>query len=127
MHKVLMVGLGGFIGTVSRYLVSGFVQNMAQSNSFPHGTLVVNLSGCFLVGLLSHFIEMQASMAAELRLFLMVGIIGSFTTYATFSNETMSLLQDQKLMLALVNIMVHVILGMIAVVVGRYTIMAVWK
>lgn len=127
MHKVLMIGLGGFIGAISRYYVSGFAQSLSRSAGFPYGTLVVNLTGCYLIGLLVHLIETHSSMAAELRLFLLVGLIGSFTTYATFSIETLRLLQSHRLTLALLNILAHLILGLAAVLAGRSTLAALWR
>ena len=127
MSKLILVGIGGFIGAVLRYLISGYVQNWTQSVSFPHGTLVVNITGCFLIGMFSHLVESQAGITAEMRLFLLVGLLASFTTYSTFSNETMNLLQDQKLFLALLNIGTHIILGLLAVLIGRFTIITLWR
>jgi len=122
-----MIGLGGFIGAVSRYYVSGFAQNISRSVGFPYGTLVVNLVGCYLLGILIHLIETHSTMAAEMRLFLVVGLIGSFTTYATFSMETLRLLQSHRLTLALLNILAHLILGLAAVLAGRSTLVALWR
>ena len=90
-----MVGVGGFLGAVLRYWISGYVQNLTQSVAFPYGTLAVNISGCFLIGIFAHLVESQAGMTAEMRLLLMVGLLGSFSTYSTFSSETMNLLQDK--------------------------------
>ena len=87
MHPIVLVGVGGFIGAVLRYLMSGLVQNKTQSVAFPHGTFVVNITGCFLMGVFSHLFESQAGMTAEMRLFRMVGLIGSFTTYSTFIRQ----------------------------------------
>ncbi|MDY6855451.1 MAG: fluoride efflux transporter CrcB [Thermodesulfobacteriota bacterium] len=126
MHKVILVGLGGFIGAVLRYLISGCVQALTQSVAFPHGTLAVNIMGCFLIGILSHLVDSQAGMTAEIRLLLMVGILGSFTTYSTFSNETINLLQDQRLLLAFLNVATHIILGLSAVIIGRFTVIMIW-
>ncbi|OQY53088.1 MAG: hypothetical protein B6245_23135 [Desulfobacteraceae bacterium 4572_88] len=127
MNKIILVGVGGFIGATLRYLISGYVQNLTQSIAFPHGTLAVNITGCFLTGALSQLVESQAGMTAEMRLLLMVGLLGSFTTYSTFSNETMNLLQDQRLFHALVNIVTHIILGLSAVLLGRFTVITIWR
>ncbi len=127
MEKVILVGLGGFIGAALRYLVSGVIQDLTRSVAFPHGTLTVNIVGCFLIGMLSQLVESQGSMTSEMRLFLMVGILGSFTTYSTFSNETITLLQDQRLFLAFLNIATHIMLGLSAVLLGRFTVVAVWR
>jgi CrcB protein len=127
MHPIVLVGVGGFVGAVLRYIMSGFVQNLTQSVTFPHGTLAVNITGCFLMGIFSHLIEAQAGMTAEMRLFLMVGFLGSFTTYSTFSHETLNLLQDHGLSLALINIGTHIILGLSAVLLGRFAIISIWR
>ena len=127
MHPIVLVGIGGFIGAVLRYLMSGIVQNMTQSVTFPYGTIAVNMIGCFLMGLFSHLIESQAGMTAEMRLFLLVGLLGSFTTYSTFSHETLNLLQDHGLSLALLNIGTHIVLGISAVLLGRFAIITLWR
>ncbi len=127
MYKIVWVGLGGTIGAILRYLISGWVQNLTQSVGFPYGTLVVNILGCFLIGVLSYLAEYQSALTAEMRLFLMVGILGSFTTYSTFSNETMTLLQDQRVFQALLNVIIHVVFGLSAVMLGRFSAIILWR
>jgi len=121
MDKLIWVGVGGFIGAVLRYLISGFVQNLTQSVAFPYGTLAVNMTGCFLIGIFSYLVESQAGMSPEMRLFILVGMLGSLTTYSTFSAETINLLQDQRVFMAFINIGTHIILGLVAVLLGRFT------
>ncbi len=127
MHPIVLVGVGGFIGAVLRYLMSGFVQNLTQSISFPYGTFAVNIIGCFFMGVFYHLLESQAGLTTEMRLFLMVGLLGSFTTYSTFSHETLNLLQDHGLSLALINIGTHIILGITAVLLGRFAVISIWR
>jgi CrcB protein len=127
MSKIILAGVGGFIGAALRYLISGYVQNLTQSIAFPYGTLAVNITGCFLIGMFSQLVESQAGVSAEMRLLLMVGLLGSFTTYSTFSNETMNLLQDQRLFHALMNIIIHIILGLSAVLLGRFMTITIWR
>lgn len=127
MNKIIWVGIGGFIGAVLRYWVSGFVQNLTQSVTFPHGTLSVNIIGCFLIGVISYLVESQAGVPQEIRLLVLVGIIGSFTTYSTFSAETLNLLLDQRLFLALTNIFIHIFLGLLGVLLGRFTMVLIWR
>ena len=127
MYKVLLVGAGGFLGAVSRYLVSGFVQNLSQSINFPYGTLTVNIVGCFFLGLLSHLADLNMGVTAEVRLLIMIGFLGSFTTYSTFCNETMNLMQDQRFSLALINVGVHLFLGLSAVLIGRFVVTMLWR
>ena len=122
-----MVGVGGLIGAIFRYLISGFVQNLTQSVAFPYGTLAVNVTGCFFIGVFSHLFESHGGFTSEFRLLLMVGLLGSFTTYSTFGNETINLLQDQRFLLALMNIGMHIILGLSAVLLGRFTIITILR
>ncbi len=127
MHKIVMVGLGGFIGAALRYLISGCIQNLTHSIAFPYGTIAVNMAGCFLVGIIFHLAEYQLNMTSEIRLLLMVGILGSFTTFSTFCTETINLLQDQRLFLAFLNVATHIILGLSAVLLGRFTVIMIWR
>lgn len=127
MRNLLFVGIGGFIGALLRYLVSGYVQNLSHRIDFPYGTLVVNVVGCFLIGALTQLVELQFEITAEVRLLLMVGVLGSFTTYSTFSNETITLLQDQRATLALMNIGLHLVLGLAAVLAGRFAMVTIWR
>ena len=87
----------------------------------------VNIVGCFLIGIFTYLVEAQSGITSEMRLFLIIGLLGSFTTYSTFSNETINLLQDQKLFLAFSNIRAHIIFGLIAVLLGRFAIMTLWR
>jgi len=127
VRNLLFVGIGGFIGALLRYLVSGYVQNLSHRIDFPYGTLVVNVVGCFLIGALTQLVELQFEITAEVRLLLMVGVLGSFTTYSTFSNETITLLQDQRATLALMNIGLHLVLGLAAVLAGRFAMVTIWR
>ena len=72
-------------------------------------------------------IEAQVDVSAETRLLVMVGLLGSFTTYATFSNETMNLLQDEKFYLSLINILSHIVFGLLGVLLGRLVINLIWR
>ena len=127
MQKLLFVGVGGFIGAILRYVMSGYVQSLTHSVAFPYGTLVVNITGCFLIGILSYLVEIQAGMTPEMRLLLIVGILGSFTTYSTFSAETINLLQEQRVFLGLMNMGTHLVLGLAAVILGRFAIISIWR
>src|SRR4051812_18579710 len=88
MIKTLLVGAGGFIGSILRYLLSLSVQQWANSVGFPYATLIVNLLGCFLIGFLSEIAEAGGAFTAETRVFIFVGLLGGFTTFSSFGNET---------------------------------------
>jgi len=123
----LLIGIGGFIGSVLRYLVSGWVQNLSNSFSFPFGTLVVNLLGCFLVGFLSYFAEERGVFTTEARLLIFVGFLGGFTTFSTFSNETVNLFRDSEGLWASFNIGAHIIFGITLVWLGRSVAYLIWR
>jgi CrcB protein len=127
MYKWLMVGSGGFVGALLRYWISGFIQNVTRSVAFPYGTLAVNIAGCYFIGLLAQLVESQAGITAEMRLLLMVGLLGAFTTYSTFGSETLNLLQNQRFVLAILNVGLHLVLGLSAVLLGRFTIITLWR
>jgi CrcB protein len=118
MLKLLIIGLGGFLGSVMRYLLSGAVQRWAGSIGFPVGTFAVNLVGCFLIGLLGGLAESRQVFGPELRTFLLIGVLGGFTTFSTFGYETFNLMRDGQLASAIANCGLQVILGVVAVWAG---------
>lgn len=124
--KILWIGCGGFIGTILRYAVSGVIQNVSNSVSFPFGTLGVNIIGCYLIGLCSYLAETRSVFSADIRMFLMVGVLGAFTTYSTFANETIDILHSRETLLAMSNVGLHVIAGLFAVWFGRLTVYFIW-
>jgi len=127
LRTLLLIGTGGFIGSILRYLVSGSAQQLSKSIQFPVGTLTVNLIGCALVGLLAELADQRGVLPAETRAFLIVGILGGFTTFSAFGNETMNLLRDGELWLAFGNIIGHTVLGLGAVWLGYSTAYLLWK
>jgi CrcB protein len=118
MTHLLLVGMGGFIGAVARYGISGLVQNR-WGGSFPLGTLVVNLLGCFLLGILMSLVEDHPLLTPNARAFLAIGVLGAFTTFSTFGYETCRLLGDHRLWAAGGNIALNVCVGLAAVELGR--------
>ena len=127
MSKLLVINLNSFIGSVLRYLVSGYVQQISQSRAFPYGTLVVNVVGCFIIGFLSHLAEAHGFFSAEARAFIFIGILGGFTTFSTFGNESLNLLREGENFPALVNIGAHILLGLGAVWLGRNAASVIWR
>ena len=112
--QVLLVGVGGFLGAILRYAASGAVQRLAESSDFPYGTLAVNVVGCLAIGVLAGAVESRQILGPEARLFLMIGLLGSFTTFSTFGYETLSLFRDGALLRASANVILQVGLGLAA-------------
>ena len=127
MIKLLLIGTGGFLGSVLRYLVSGSVQAASQSVAFPYGTLAVNVIGCFFIGFLSELAESRSLFSPDTRAFLVVGILGGFTTFSAFGNETMSLLRDGERTLAMMNVGAQLLFGIGAVWLGYTLAYAIWR
>ena len=109
--SALLVGSGGFIGAVMRYGMSGLVQGGAPLSTFPWGTLAVNLLGCLLIGLLAGLIDSRQLFSPEVRMFLLIGVLGGFTTYSTFGYEAVALLRDAEFLRAGAYLGVHVFAG----------------
>ncbi len=127
MNNILIVGIGGFIGSVLRYTVSGWVQQTTKSIGFPYGTLAVNVIGCFVIGFLAQLAESRGMFTSESRLFVFVGILGGFTTFSSFGNETLNLARDSQMLSALANIGANVVIGLFAVWLGRTVSYLIWR
>ena len=110
MIKLLFLAAGGAIGTLSRYAVSGLAHRYFGS-VFPFGTLLVNLLGSFAVGLLWGIFEI-ASLSPASRSFVFIGILGGFTTFSSYSLETLNLLRDGQVKVALMNVLLNNFLGL---------------
>jgi CrcB protein len=115
----LLIGLGGGIGAICRYLMVIGCQRLANGWYFPIGTLVVNISGCFLIGLLAGLSEYRGLFGSDARLFLLVGLLGGYTTFSSFGYETFQLLRDGQLWPALINGGAQLALGIIGVWFGN--------
>lgn len=103
MYNFLIVFLGGGIGAAARYWLSGSIARSSGS-SFPFGTMTVNVIGCFAIGFLMTAFEDRFLVTPSLRLFLTIGILGGFTTFSTFSFETIAMMKDAEYFYALLNI-----------------------
>jgi CrcB protein len=119
MFKILLVGMGGFIGSILRYLIGIYFQQEANSTKLPFGTLFVNISGCLIIGFLSRLGEGHDIFSAEARTFIFIGLLGGFTTFSSFGNETVDLWRGEKEFLAIANVGGHLILGLGGVWLGR--------
>lgn len=127
MTNILLVGIGGFIGSVARYLVSGYVQQSMKRMDFPYGILAVNLIGCFVIGLLAGYGESRGVFSEQARAFLFIGILGGFTTFSSFGNDTINLVRESLMINALINVATNVILGLLAVWLGRTISFWIWR
>jgi CrcB protein len=118
LNAVLLAGLGGAIGSICRYLLGGWVHALVPLSTFPYGTLVVNVSGCLVIGVIAGISDFRHALGPELRVFLMIGVLGGFTTFSSFAYETLALGRDAEFMRALVNVAAHVVLGLAAAWLG---------
>ena len=113
MRDLLFVFLGGGAGSILRYMVSRWL----NTSFFPWGTLAVNIIGCFLVSLFGTWIARQ-SLPTDLRLLMVVGLCGGFTTFSTFGNEAMTMLRNGYLLLSFIYIFLSVAAGIAAAYIG---------
>ena len=113
-----MVGLGGFLGAVLRYTLSGFL-NSRVGGEFPVGTLAVNVVGCLAIGAMMGLFEGRPGISANVQLFLTIGLLGAFTTFSTFGFEVVELIRTERVGPALGAVAGNVILGCLAVLAGR--------
>ncbi len=127
MIRPLLVGFGGFVGSVLRYWVSGVVQAVASDASFPLGTLAVNVLGCLTIGVLSELAESRGFLSADTRALLVVGFLGGFTTFSAFANETINALRDGGVATAALNVSLSLALCLGAVWAGRVAVDIVWR
>lgn len=120
MIKVMIVGAGGFIGSVLRYSLSGLVHRIFSRAWFPIGTLTVNVLGCFIIGFLGGLSESRQLFYSETRLFMFIGVLGGFTTFSTFGFETVNFFRDGQVIPALMNILAHIVTGIGVVYLGHF-------
>ena len=116
--QAAVAGLGGFVGALGRYGLSGLVQRRIPLATFPYGTLAVNLSGCFAIGLLAGLAESRQLFGPYFRVFVLIGLLGGFTTFSTFGYETVALLRDAEYLRAATNVAVHIVAGLTLVWLG---------
>jgi fluoride exporter len=119
MQTYVVVFVGGGLGAAARYWLSGWVPGKIQSD-FPVGTLAVNILGCFLIGLLMSAFEERFLTQPTVRIFLTIGILGGFTTFSTFSFETVALIRDGEVLFATMNIVVSILTCIGGTALGMY-------
>jgi CrcB protein len=124
VKSILIAGLGGFLGTVFRFLISRYFQ-VHYASVFPWGTFTVNILGSFLIGIFLGVSEKGNLMSTEWRIFLAVGICGGFTTYSSLSNDAFLLLQSKEFLRFAAYTGLSFVLGILAVFLGRLIIKAI--
>jgi CrcB protein len=120
LKHLLLIGAGGFAGSIARYLVSR-LNNHVDWFSIPVGTLLVNVAGSFLIGILTGISERSPVMTVELRMLLMVGLCGGFTTFSTFTGENLMLMRNGQFLPLFLYTGLSVLLGFAAVYFGYVT------
>ena len=124
--NILLVGAGGFLGAIFRYILAGLVDRVCLIIPIPSGTLFVNFLGSFLVGFLFEHLSRNGVVSDHIYLFVFVGVLGSLTTFSTFTKETMHLFAEGATFLGLINVFLHILLCFIAISIG-YTVGALGK
>ena len=119
MIKFINLIIGGAAGSIARYFLAGSVYRI-MGTGFPYGTLVVNISGCFLLGLLAVLADKKFMLGPDAKVLLMIGFCGAFTTFSTFIFETDALVKNGQALRAFTNIFASVILGYLLFRVGNF-------
>lgn len=119
MRDLLLVGCGGFLGSVARYYLGGAVLHASGAARFPWSTLVVNSAGCLVLGVLAGLAEHVHYFSPHTRLLLFTGLLGGFTTYSAFAYETYFLAREQLWGAAVANVALQVVLGVAAMWLGH--------
>jgi CrcB protein len=114
---LLLIGSGSFLGGISRFLTSRYIQQHVLSD-FPYGTFIVNILGCFLIGLFFGISERAEVLSIEARMFLTVGFCGGFTTFSTFSNESLAMIRDGNIFYVALYAGGSVVIGILATYIG---------
>lgn len=125
LRTILIVGAGGFIGSVMRYLVQFFVEK-ELSSTFPWGTFIANISGSFIIGVVFALAHKGNLLSAEWRMFLAVGICGGFTTFSSFAYNNLTMLKEQAYGQFILNVGGSLIFGLLAVYLGMILVRAVF-
>lgn len=118
MNNLLLVGIGGFLGSIARYLLGGLILHHTAQERFPWSTFAVNVLGCMVIGVLAGLADRQGLFGPGTRLFLFTGVLGGFTTFSAFGLEAMVLVRRGELLVASLYACASVIVGITAVWLG---------
>lgn len=127
MKQLLLVGLGGFLGSIARYKFGGFVFHRSEGWNFPLSTFLVNVIGCLAIGLLAGLVERHDLFSPSTRLFLFTGLLGGFTTFSAFAYEDVFLFRRGLTNAATMYIVLSVMAGLAAVWIGLRLINVIWS
>jgi fluoride exporter len=118
LYKLLLIAVGGAIGTLARYATGTLLSPLMEKTLFPFGTMAVNLIGCFVIGVMNGYFEPRITIPQEYRLMILVGFLGGFTTFSSFGYETAALLRDKEYLYAGYNILVNNVVGIALAILG---------
>src|SRR3990172_6002372 len=118
MANIFIIGIGGFLGAISRYGVALWI-GQRWGRNFPLGTFIINVSGSFFIGLLMSLFAERFMVNPQWRLLLIVGFLGAYTTFSTFEYETGALMKDGEWLIAMLNVVMSVIVGFVALKLGE--------
>lgn len=123
MNRYLVIGCGGFLGAIARYAVGGWVMErwaprLPAGSAFPYGTLAINLSGSFVLGLFMTVVADRFTISPNWRFFFPIGFVGAYTTFSTYEFETLALMQRGSFILAGANVVGSALAGLLAVWLG---------
>jgi len=125
MQQIVYIGIGGFFGSISRYIISRFVSNFFPS--FPVGTLVVNVTGSFILGFISYMVLYGRNINPDLRSAVTIGFVGAYTTMSTFAFESFRLVELKDFMLFGANLFGNILLCLMAIALSRYMAILIAK
>lgn len=118
MRETVIVGIGGLIGSVLRYQAGGWILRHSEGWRFPLHTFMINITGCLLIGVIAGFAEKYSITSPEAKLFLLTGLLGGYTTFSAFGFETLTLIRNAELPIAISYAILSVVGGLLAVRLG---------